>query len=103
MKHAERARAQRLLPVAYIQVNKAVKGDAKYSVTRAGHTYLFVNADAKKLYVANPAKFMVGFHGSWCRDGDGDGTEGEERSDAVHRSRRRHPPVLERRGEVVYV
>lgn len=65
MKHASEPALGGYCPVAYIEVNKAVKGDAKYSVTRAGHTYLFVNADAKKLYVANPAKFMVGYD-SWC-------------------------------------
>ncbi len=65
MKHASEPALGGYCPVAYVEVNKAVKGDPKYSVTRAGHTYLFVNADAKKLYVADPAKFTVGYD-SWC-------------------------------------
>lgn len=52
-------------PVAYVAANKAVKGDPKFAVTRAGRTYLFVNADAKKMYVAAPAKYTVGYD-SWC-------------------------------------
>jgi hypothetical protein len=52
-------------PVAYVAANKAVKGDPKFAVTRAGRTYLFVNADAKKLYVAAPATYTVGYD-SWC-------------------------------------
>ncbi len=52
-------------PVAYVEVNKAVQGDPAHAVTTAGRTYLFVNADAKKLYVANPAKFAIGYD-SWC-------------------------------------
>ena len=39
-------------PVAYVAMNKAVKGDPRYSVVREGHRYLFSNADARKMIPA---------------------------------------------------
>ena len=52
-------------PVAYVAMNKAVKGDPKFSATAAGHRYLFSNADAKKMFVMDPAKYQVAYDG-WC-------------------------------------
>lgn len=52
-------------PVAYAAMNKAVKGDPKQSLTVNGHKVLFANADAKKMYQADPAKYRVAYQG-WC-------------------------------------
>lgn len=45
-------------PVAYTELHKAVKGDVKYASKVKGHTYLFVNADAKKMFDKNPEKVL---------------------------------------------
>lgn len=52
-------------PVAYVAMNKAVKGDPKFSATADGHRYLFSNADAKKMFEMEPAKYQVAYNG-WC-------------------------------------
>jgi YHS domain-containing protein len=50
-------------PVAYVEMKQAVKGDPKHSLDYAGHHYVFVNADAKKMFKANPAKYHVAYDG----------------------------------------
>ncbi len=52
-------------PVAYVAVNKAIKGDPRFAVKRDGHRYLFVSADAKKLFEKNPERYTVAYD-SWC-------------------------------------
>ena len=52
-------------PVAYIAMNKAVPGDPKIASLSEGHRYLFSNADAKRMFDAEPAKYRVGYDG-WC-------------------------------------
>ena len=52
-------------PVAYVAMNKAVKGLPKVASVHEGHRYLFLNADAKKMFDAEPAKYRVGYDG-WC-------------------------------------
>ena len=50
-------------PVAYVAMSKAVKGDPKVSLDHDGMHYLFVNAEAKKMFEADPAKYDVAYHG----------------------------------------
>ena len=45
-------------PVAYATMKVAMKGDARYSSVVKGHRYRFANADAKKMFDANPEKFQ---------------------------------------------
>jgi YHS domain-containing protein len=52
-------------PVAYVAMGKAMKGDPKIASVHAGHRYLFANADAKKMFVSDPAKYEVAYDG-WC-------------------------------------
>ncbi len=52
-------------PVAYSVAGKALKGDLKFSSEHEGRRYLFVNADAKQMFDANPAKFTIAYD-SWC-------------------------------------
>ena len=52
-------------PVAYATMKVAMKGDARYSSVVKGHRYRFANADAKKMFDANPEKFQVPYDG-WC-------------------------------------
>lgn len=50
-------------PVAYGTMNKAVKGDAKFSSTYKGKTYFFAMADAKKMFDADPVKYLPKYDG----------------------------------------
>jgi YHS domain-containing protein len=50
-------------PVAYVAMNQAVKGDPKVSLEHHGRQYLFANADAKKMFEANPSKYEVAYDG----------------------------------------
>ena len=50
-------------PVAYVAVGKPVKGDLHFVSTVAGHTYWFVNADAKKAFDTDPSKYRVACDG----------------------------------------
>ncbi|MCI0451554.1 MAG: hypothetical protein L0Z51_04070 [Candidatus Latescibacteria bacterium] len=50
-------------PVAYVAMGKAVKGDPKVSVDHEGKHYLFVSADAKKMFEADPSKYEVAYDG----------------------------------------
>ena len=52
-------------PVAYVAAGKALKGDPKYASDHDGKHYLLVNADAKKMFDDNPAKFTIAYD-SWC-------------------------------------
>ena len=52
-------------PVAYVAMNKAVKGDPKISSLVEGHRYQFSNADAKKVFDMDPSKYQVAYDG-WC-------------------------------------
>ena len=50
-------------PVAYAAMNKAVKGDAKFSSTYKGKTYFFAMADAKKMFDSDPVKYLPKYDG----------------------------------------
>ncbi len=50
-------------PVAYVVMKQAVKGDPKISVVHEGHRYLLANADAKKMFEADPSKYHVAYDG----------------------------------------
>jgi YHS domain-containing protein len=50
-------------PVAYSVMNKSVKGDAKISSDFAGKHFVFANADAKKMFEADPSKYAVAYDG----------------------------------------
>ena len=50
-------------PVAYVAMNKAVEGDPKISLDYAGEHYVFANADAKKMFEADPSKYDVAYDG----------------------------------------
>ena len=52
-------------PVAYVAMGKAVKGDPKVAIVHEGHRYLFTNADARKMFEADPDKYQVAYEG-WC-------------------------------------
>ena len=52
-------------PVAYVAMNQAVKGDLKFAMKHKGRRYLFVNADAMKMFKKTPEKFAVSYD-SWC-------------------------------------
>lgn len=55
-------------PVAYFAVDKAVRGKPEYAATHNGVTYYFVSADAKKVFEANPEKYLPAY-GGWCAFG----------------------------------
>lgn len=59
-------------PVAYKAMNKAVKGDAKFSSMHDGHTYYFVNADAKKMYDSDAAGYTPAYD-NYCATGVANG------------------------------
>jgi YHS domain-containing protein len=50
-------------PVAYIVMEESVMGDSKYSSTYEGETYYLANADAKKMFVAEPEKYLPKYDG----------------------------------------
>jgi YHS domain-containing protein len=55
-------------PVAYKAANKPIKGVAKYSSTRNGDTFWFVNADAKAMYDKDPEGYTPEYH-NYCATG----------------------------------
>ena len=55
-------------PVAYIAVNKPVRGIPEYASTYNGVTYHLVSADAKRTFDANPGNYIPAF-GGWCAFG----------------------------------
>jgi YHS domain-containing protein len=50
-------------PVAYIAMKTAMKGDPAQRSTYKGQTYLFANADAKKMFDAEPEKYLPAYNG----------------------------------------
>lgn len=50
-------------PVAYLAMDKAVKGDSKFTSTYKGKTYYFSSADAKKMFDAEPGKYLPKYDG----------------------------------------
>jgi len=50
-------------PVAYVMMNKAVPGSPDISTEYHGTLILFANADAKKMFEADPGKYSVAYHG----------------------------------------
>ncbi len=54
--------------VSYFTDNRAVKGNGDHFVTRSGINYLFVSDEHKKMFQANPEKYLSQF-GGWCAFG----------------------------------
>jgi YHS domain-containing protein len=52
-------------PVADLAMNEAMKGDPTQGSQYKGQTYLFANADAKKMFDAAPEKYLPAYAG-WC-------------------------------------
>ena len=50
-------------PVSYGAMGKAVKGDPKHTSTYQGKKYYLLNADAKKMFDAEPAKYLPKYDG----------------------------------------
>jgi YHS domain-containing protein len=50
-------------PVAYVAMNKAVKGSADHASVYEGRTYHLTNAQAKKMFDASPAKYVPAYDG----------------------------------------
>ena len=50
-------------PVAYAVMNKAVKGNPKYSSEYEGKTYYFADSKAKDMFDANPLKYVPKYDG----------------------------------------
>ena len=59
-------------PVAYFTLDKAAKGDNKFSYRWNGDTWLFVSEKHRELFIANPAKYSPQFSG-FCANGLSDG------------------------------
>lgn len=54
-------------PVAYVEMNTALKGMDDHKSHAGGKTYLFANADAKKMFDANPKKYTDAIqYGTYC-------------------------------------
>ncbi|MCR9142104.1 MAG: YHS domain protein [bacterium] len=51
--------------VAYFTMNKAVKGKSQFQAQYLGKTWNFANANHKKLFEANPAKYAPQY-GGYC-------------------------------------
>jgi YHS domain-containing protein len=78
-------------PVAYVEMHKAVKGDPQVSLDFAGHHYQFVNADAKKMFEADPNKYKVAYDG-YCATAVSMGKKVES-----------DPEIFDVRGGVTYL
>jgi YHS domain-containing protein len=50
-------------PVAYVAMEKAVKGKPEFASEHQGQTYHFLNADAKKMFDQAPEKFLPAYDG----------------------------------------
>ncbi len=50
-------------PVAYVAMGKAVKGDSKFTSRYQGKKYYLLNADAKKMFDADPEKYLPKYDG----------------------------------------
>jgi YHS domain-containing protein len=55
-------------PVAYFEAGKPVRGKAKYASTHNDVTYYFVSNGARKMFDANPEKYVPAY-GGWCAFG----------------------------------
>ncbi len=60
---ASAAALQGYCPVAYGAMGKAVKGNKRWTSTVHGQRYVFANAEAKKMFDAEPARFEVAYDG----------------------------------------
>jgi len=58
-------------PVAYFTQNKAIEGKEKFRSVYKGVTYQFANAQHKKTFDANPARYEPEY-GGWCAYAMGD-------------------------------
>jgi len=55
-------------PVAYFTDGKPVRGSGYHVAVQDGVTYAFANADHKKLFIANPNKYLP-VYGGYCAYG----------------------------------
>jgi len=55
-------------PVAYFTDGKPVRGSGYHVAVQDGVTYVFASADHKKLFIANPSKYLPAF-GGYCAYG----------------------------------
>ncbi len=55
-------------PVAYVKMNKAVKGDARWSAERDGQLFLFSAEQARDMFAKSPDQFSVAYQG-YCATG----------------------------------
>ena len=55
-------------PVCYIAANKAAKGNPQFSYEYKGITYWFVSDSVRKMFIANPKKYIPAY-GGWCAYG----------------------------------
>lgn len=55
-------------PVAYFEMKKPVKGRPSIAATHDGALYLFANVRHRRLFSANPAKYVPAY-GGWCSYG----------------------------------
>lgn len=55
-------------PVAYFTDGKPVRGSGYHVAVQDGITYAFANADHKKLFIANPNKYLPAY-GGYCAYG----------------------------------
>jgi len=58
-------------PISYFSLNKAVKGEKKFSIKHNGVTYYFSSQSNKEMFVKNPSKFEPQY-GGWCAYAMGD-------------------------------
>ena len=50
-------------PVAYVEMNQAMKGDPQHKSEHQGRTFHFANAEAKKMFDQAPAKYLPAYDG----------------------------------------
>lgn len=62
-KQKEEVALHHYCPVSYLAMNKAIKGDEKFSSVYKGKKYYFLNADAKKMFNAEPTKYLPKYDG----------------------------------------
>ena len=62
-KHKSSAALNGYCPVAYQAMNKAVKGNSKFSSTYEGITYHFAAESAKAMFDKDPAKYLPAYDG----------------------------------------
>lgn len=52
-------------PVAYFELSKPAKGDAKFTAVHLGHVYHFANAKHQAAFKSDPEKYVPQY-GGWC-------------------------------------